>query len=94
MLGVIDAWQRDRVVSVHLFHNRRRAGTGTHPVAQRLLPVDLHGCAAWRRALAVRVLPTFTMNRDRLFAALVRQYSSSACFGPARNHRPPSTPAG
>lgn len=78
----LDVWRsEDGVESVHLFYNRRRAGSRTVPMAQRLLPVDLHrfqrlGEEPWPSP----VLPTFTMTPDRLFAALVRQYLFVSLF--------------
>jgi len=82
VLVALDGWQADPgVVAVRLFYNRRRAGSRTQQVAQRLLPVDLH---RFRRLeeepWPSRVLPMFTMNRQQLFAALVRQYVFASLF--------------
>ena len=78
----LDTWQAEvDVVSVHLFYNRRRAGSRTDPMAQRLLPVDLHRFHRLEEEpWPSRVLPTFSMNRERLFAALVRQYLFVSLF--------------
>lgn len=78
----LDAWQTEiNVVSVHLFYNRRRSASRTHPIAQRLLPVDLHRFHRLEEEpWPSRVLPTFSMDRERLFAALVRQYLFVSLF--------------
>jgi len=78
----LDAWRAElEVVSVHLFYNRRRSSSRTHPMAQRLLPVDLHRFHHLEEEpWPSRVLPTFSMNRERLFAALVRQYLFVSLF--------------
>ena len=61
----------DRVL---LFHNRPLGGAAYAPMQTQLLPVDLN----WLRSLEAqrwpsRLLPTFTMEADKLFAALIRQ---------------------
>jgi F-type H+-transporting ATPase subunit gamma len=82
ILLALDTWQADvEVVAVHLFYNRRRAGSRTHPMAQRLLPVDLHRFHRLEEEpWPSRVLPTFSMNPERLLAALVRQYLFVSLF--------------
>ena len=72
----LDAWEAESgVVPVHVFYNRRRSGSRTHAMAQRLLPVDLHRFHRLEEdPWPSRVLPTFSMDRETLFAALVRQY--------------------
>ncbi|MGE0459778.1 MAG: F0F1 ATP synthase subunit gamma [Vicinamibacterales bacterium] len=82
ILVVLDGWRADPgVAAVHLFYNHRRAGARTHPMAQRLLPVDLRRFHHLEEEpWPSRVLPTFTMNRERLFAALVRQYLFVSLF--------------
>lgn len=61
----------DRVL---LFHIRPLGGAAYAPVQTQLLPVDLN----WLRSLEAqrwpsRLLPTFTMELDKLFSALIRQ---------------------
>lgn len=76
LLLAIDDWQTTGAVGeVHLIYNQRRTRARMRPVAQRLLPVDLRRLrrledAPWPSP----VQPTFSMARDALFAALVRQY--------------------
>jgi F-type H+-transporting ATPase subunit gamma len=78
----LDVWRSQvDVVPVHLFYNRRRSGSRAHPMAQRLLPVDLHRFHRLEEEpWPSRVLPTFSMNREQLFAALVRQYLFVSLF--------------
>jgi F-type H+-transporting ATPase subunit gamma len=82
ILVTIDTWQVEaEVASVHLFYNRRRSGARTSPMAQRLLPVDLHRFHRLEEEpWPSRVLPTFSMDPPRLFAALVRQYLFVSLF--------------
>ena len=58
-----------------LVHHRPSTPVGSSPSKLQLLPID----HAWLRSLATRnwtsrSLPTFTMDRRRLFSALIRQY--------------------
>lgn len=78
----LDTWQAEvGVISVHLFYNRRRSGSRTHPMAQRLLPVDLRRFHRLEdEPWPSRVLPTFSMDRETLFAALVRQFLFVSLF--------------
>ncbi|HQZ40495.1 MAG TPA: F0F1 ATP synthase subunit gamma [Vicinamibacterales bacterium] len=82
ILLTLDTWQaKAAVVGVHLFYNRRRARSRLHPTAQRLLPVDLrHFRRLEEEPWPSRVLPTFSMDRERLFTALVRQYLFVSLF--------------
>lgn len=75
ILLTVERWREaDGVTEVVLFFNRRGEEGLTKPQATTLLPLD----AAYLRRLAQRPwpsrrLPTFTMDTERLFAALVRQ---------------------
>jgi F-type H+-transporting ATPase subunit gamma len=82
ILLTLDTWQADaRVADVHLFYNRRRSGSRLHPMAHRLLPVDLRRFHRLEEEpWPSRVLPTFSMERERLFTALVRQYLFVSLF--------------
>jgi F-type H+-transporting ATPase subunit gamma len=71
-LGV---WQSKKIDRVLLFFNRLASGVFYRPHTISLLPLD----GEWLRGIAEkpwpsRVLPTFTMDRDRLFSSLVRQH--------------------
>jgi F-type H+-transporting ATPase subunit gamma len=77
----IDDWRAGRGVgNVLVFYNRRLAG-GSAPTMLHLLPVDL---ARFNRLRAEpwpsRVLPTFSMDAQALFAALIRQYLFISVF--------------
>ncbi len=76
VLRAIDAWQEDAgVETVHVFHSRATARAAARPASHRLLPVDLHRLRRLEEEpWPSRVLPTFSMNRERLFAAFIRQY--------------------
>ncbi len=73
----IDAWQHEhRVARVYLFHQRPTgAGERHRPTGALLLPVSL---ARFRRLEVARwpgpTLPTYRMERSRLFSALLRQH--------------------
>jgi F-type H+-transporting ATPase subunit gamma len=72
----IEAWQSQQEISrIMLFYNRPRAGLSYHPQTVHLLPLNRE----WLQHLAAkpwpsRVLPTYSMNREQLFSALIRQY--------------------
>lgn len=76
VLWHIDRWQsEDGVTEVVLFYNAPLPGMTYAPRTLRLLPVH----TMWLAELTgqpwpSRVLPTFTMDWDRLFSALIRQY--------------------
>ncbi|MGR9092666.1 MAG: F0F1 ATP synthase subunit gamma [Gammaproteobacteria bacterium] len=87
--GVVDAvmhqlvaWQDHHAVSrVVLFLNRQAGGQGRVADAIPLLPLDLerlHRGDSWK--WPSRSLPAFTLPREELFAALVRQYLFSRVF--------------
>lgn len=82
LLVRIDSWRaKEGVDRIFLFYNAARSGAGYQPTHLRLLPVD----AAWLHDLAERPwesrrLPTYTMNWDALFAALVRQHLFVALY--------------
>lgn len=72
----IDRWQSEAgVTEVALFYNAPLPGMTYAPRHLHLLPVD----ARWLADLTgqpwpSRVLPTYTMDWERLFSALIRQY--------------------
>jgi F-type H+-transporting ATPase subunit gamma len=71
----VDAWREEGVGRVELFHNRPLARSGYEPQAQRLFPLDLRGFRSgpewdWPS----RRLPQFSMDRERLLGALLRQH--------------------
>lgn len=76
LLLVIDEWRaRQRIARVLLFHNMRTDGSTISPRAVQLMPLD----AAWLHRLEhqrwpARTIPTYAMETDALFAALIRQH--------------------
>jgi len=76
LLLLIDGWRMERDVNqVYLYYNRSAKGIAYHPTTLRLLPISTEqlpreGINTWPS----RSLPTFTMDRERLLAALIRQH--------------------
>jgi F-type H+-transporting ATPase subunit gamma len=78
----IDQWRTEGGVQrVYYFHNRPVAGARHRPAGARLLPVSL---ARFQRLEAERwpgpSLPSFSMDRPRLLAALLQQYFFVSVF--------------
>lgn len=75
-LQQIDTWREQHTVGkVLLFYNRQPGATGRRPEMSQLLPLEFsrfqgHNAPKWPS----RSLPTHSMDRTDLFAALVRQY--------------------
>ncbi|MFZ7111004.1 MAG: F0F1 ATP synthase subunit gamma [Desulfatiglandales bacterium] len=72
------SWGSGRVI---LFYSRQVSGSATRPLAVHLLPLD----RAWLERLRSRTWPTkavpqYTMDRDQLISALVRQYLFVSIF--------------
>jgi len=76
VLEWVEEWDlRRRLEHIALFYNRPAEGATFQPEMQMLLPID----AAWLHSLATRPwpgrsIPTFSLDRDRLFAGLIRQH--------------------
>jgi F-type H+-transporting ATPase subunit gamma len=76
MLLHLEAWHtHQHIERIVLFYNRHLSGAAFRPHTVHLLPVNW----VWLTTLELeawptRVLPTFTMEWERLFAALIRQY--------------------
>jgi len=72
----VEEWRLEREVGrIILFHNKPAQKTTFQPSLNHLLPLDLD----WLMELAEkkwpsRVLPMYTMDWDRLFSSLIRQY--------------------
>lgn len=83
LLLKVEAWQhQDRVARVYLFHQRPTGvGERHRPGGARLLPVSL---ARFHRLEAERwpgrTLPIYSMDRTRLFSALLRQHFFVSVF--------------
>lgn len=82
LLVYIEQWRMEEDIDhVVIFHNKPLGGAAYAPMATQLLPVDLD----WLRSLheerwPSKTLPTFTLDWDRLFAALIRQYMFVALY--------------
>ncbi|MEA5594028.1 F0F1 ATP synthase subunit gamma [Rivularia sp. UHCC 0363] len=75
MLLMIENWQFPKVDQIMLFYNKSLSSASYRPESVQLLPMN----AQWLQRLEKQAwhsqgLPTFTMNWDELFSALVRQY--------------------
>jgi F-type H+-transporting ATPase subunit gamma len=72
----IEAWHAQQQLDhVYLFYSRHLSSVTYQPHTVHLLPVD----QTWlqrvqQQAWPSPVLPTFTMDRERLFSALIHQY--------------------
>jgi F-type H+-transporting ATPase subunit gamma len=82
LILLLDHWLDARgVQSVDLFYARPLSGASYEPRRIRMLPLD----GAWLDALAekrwpTKMLPQFSMERDRLFSGLVHQYLFVSLF--------------
>jgi F-type H+-transporting ATPase subunit gamma len=72
----VDEWRESAGVHyVYLFYNRHTAGEIYHPIGFELLPVNLHRFHRLEEEVwPSRSLPTYSMDRNRLFSRLLRQY--------------------
>jgi F-type H+-transporting ATPase subunit gamma len=76
-----DWWMSKKINQLYLFYNSHASGSQYHPHTVRLLPLDLK----WLQDIKMRkwptkVLPTFTMEWDKLFPLIVRQYVFVSLF--------------
>lgn len=76
ILLTVDRWQMEqRGQRFYLLHNRPASGSRFRPSGLRLLPVNLRRFHRLEEERwPSRSLPMYTMDRDRLLAALLRQY--------------------
>jgi len=76
ILQQIEIWrQQHTVTKVLLFYNRQLSSTGRVSEMSQLLPLEFtrfHGANALK--WPSRSIPTYSMERNNLFASLVRQY--------------------
>lgn len=76
LVMIIEEWHsRRKIDQIMLFFCEHLSSASYRPQTLRLLPID----GEWLRKIQVRnwptrVLPTFTMDGERLFAKLIRQY--------------------
>jgi F-type H+-transporting ATPase subunit gamma len=78
----VDAWRsQGGSQRLYLFHNRPLSGSRYHPTGVQVLPVDVHRFHRLEEERwPSRSLPMYTMERDRLLAALLRQYFFVSIF--------------
>jgi F-type H+-transporting ATPase subunit gamma len=76
LLMYIETWRsQQQIERIMLLHHRLRSNTFCLPHTLQLLPID----RSWlqdlqQRNWSSRTLPTFTMDWERLFSALIRQH--------------------
>src|SRR5690606_15423738 len=77
----VDAWRDAGIASVDLVYGRHLSSASSQPTTARLLPVDFAAFRALEaEPWASRSIPTYTMERDALLAALLRQYFFVSAF--------------
>jgi F-type H+-transporting ATPase subunit gamma len=76
MVMTLDAWRLNRAVNkVYLFYNRPTSAATYRPTTVRLLPIDVERLRSMEtKTWPSHILPTFTMDRQRLLRALIRQH--------------------
>jgi F-type H+-transporting ATPase subunit gamma len=82
MLMTLESWNREEgITHVYLFYARQTGGTSFNPQTVHLLPIDQEWLLNLKeKAWPSRSLPLFTMDWDRLFSALIRQYLFTSLF--------------
>jgi F-type H+-transporting ATPase subunit gamma len=78
----IEAWGREEGIHhIYLFYSRHLSGASFRPHRVHLLPVDQEWLSELEgQAWPSRGLPMFTMDWERLFSALIRQYLFVSLF--------------
>jgi F-type H+-transporting ATPase subunit gamma len=76
LLLIIERWRMEQEIErVFLFYNQSESGIAYHPVTLQMLPISLEKLSSERsNRWTSRSLPTFTMERERLLSALIRQH--------------------
>lgn len=76
LLLTINAWrEQESIEQVLLYYNRPISGSSYRPIRVQLIPVDMGLFRApVREICASRSLPMYTLERERLLSALLRQY--------------------
>jgi F-type H+-transporting ATPase subunit gamma len=82
ILGHVDRWHRERRIDrIAVFHCEHTSRAAYRLRRFDLLPIDRQWLESLEhRKWPTRVVPTFTMDTDRLFSALVRQYLFVSLF--------------
>jgi len=81
VMHIMKLQEKGKISRVVLFHHKLTSQTSYSPQTVMLLPID----RAWIRSIQgkkwpTHVLPTFTMDRNRLFSAVFRQYIFVSIF--------------
>jgi len=75
LLKIDEFRSRRKVDTIFAFYNERLSGSTYRPCAVQLSPISLQWLMNLKeQEWPTRMLPTFTMDWERLFSALVRQY--------------------
>jgi F-type H+-transporting ATPase subunit gamma len=76
MVMTLDTWRLSRGANtVYLFYNRPISGAAYRPTTVRLLPIDVERLRSMEtKTWPSHILPTFSMDRQRLLRALIRQH--------------------
>ena len=76
MMAWLERWQSEQAIDcIMLFFNRPLSGASYEPHGVQLLPVDLNWLQdLQQRPWPSRSLPTFDMEWEALFSALIREY--------------------
>jgi F-type H+-transporting ATPase subunit gamma len=82
LLIQIERWSEEQGIErVLLFYNKQLSGASYRPKRVNLLPVNREWLSSLKdRSWPSRVLPTFTMDWDTLFYALIREYLFISLF--------------
>lgn len=82
LLLTINTWrEQESIERVFLYYNRPVSGAAYRPVRVQLIPVDMGLFRApVREICASRSLPMYTLERERLLPALLRQYLFAQLF--------------
>lgn len=77
----VDAWRDAGIATVDLVYGRHLSSASSQPTTARLLPVDFAAFRALEaEPWASRSIPTYSMERDALLSALLRQYFFVSVF--------------
>lgn len=82
LLVEIETWSEERGIDqVFLFYSKQLSGASYRPHSVRLLPVDQQWLSNLeKKQWPTRALPSFTMDVDMLFSALIREYLFISLF--------------
>ncbi|MDJ0713611.1 MAG: F0F1 ATP synthase subunit gamma [Prochloraceae cyanobacterium] len=71
----IEQWEQQQIERIVLLYNQTTSNASYRPVSFQLLPLDLNWLSSLqRKQWSSSTIPTFTMDENQLFSALIRQY--------------------